>query len=307
MVDAFVMVDGKPIYASDDYPGDADLMRVTENRDTRAQIFIKKPGDLNLHSEGYPESYVVEPWPDIINATSSMRYTTGYTIRKGLNFDGQQTITSEIGYIVFRAAEAYLNYIEACYELNGNIDADADRYWRAIRDRAGVNEDYNETIRLTDMETEARTDWGAYSAGKLVDATLFNIRRERRCELMAEGFRGADIRRWRAMDQMINEPYHVLGLNLYDELVSNPDFIAANQPGLVPGENVSPESFSKYMSPYHILENNRAYDGYRWVMAHYLDPIAVQHFLITGGGDADASPLYQNPGWPLVPNQGPIE
>ena len=304
MVDAFLMTDGKPIYASDDYPGDADLMRVTENRDTRAQIFIKKPGDLNLHSAGDPESYPVEPWPNIISATATMRWTTGYTIRKGLNFDGQQTINCEIGCIIFRAVEAYLNYIEACYELNGSIDADADRYWRAVRIRAGVNEDYNETIRLTDMETEAQTDWGAYSAGKLVDATLFNIRRERRCELMAEGFRNADIRRWRSMDQMIDEPYHILGLNLYDELAANPDFVAANQPGLVEGLNVSPQSFSKYLAPYHILTNNRAYNGYRWAMAHYLDPIAVQHFLITGGGDADASPLYQNPGWPLMAGMG---
>ena len=198
--------------------------------------------------------------------------------------------------------EAYLNYIEACYELNGSIDADADRYWRAIRGRAGVNEDYNETIRLTDMNVEAQTDWGAYSAGKLVDPTLFNIRRERRCEFMAEGFRRDDIRRWRSMDQMIETPYHVLGMNLWENTgLSEYDGIIEE------GVNVSPRDFSKYLAPYHIFSNNRVYNGYRWNMAHYLEPIAIQHFLITGGGDASASPLYQNPGWPLVPNQGPTE
>lgn len=67
------------------------------------------------------------------------------------------------------------------------------------------------------MTVEAQTDWGAYSAGKLVDPVLFNIRRERRCELMAEGFRPADIRRWRSMDQMINTPYHILGMNLWEK------------------------------------------------------------------------------------------
>ena len=39
-------------------------------------------------------------------------------------------------------------------------------------------------------------------------------------------------------------------------------------------------------------------------MAHYLDPIAIQHFLITGASDTSASPLYQNPGWPLQAGQG---
>ena len=305
MVDAFVMANGMPIYADGSgYPGDEDLHTVTEGRDTRAVLFIKRPGDNNLHSEPQGPGYAVEPMPEIAASAESNRYTTGYALRKGMSFDGTQNKQQQctVGSIIFRAAEAYLNYIEACYELNGSIDADADRYWRAIRGRAGVNEDYNETIRLTDMNVEAQTDWGAYSAGKLVDPTLFNIRRERRCEFMAEGFRRDDIRRWRSMDQMIETPYHVLGMNLWENTgLSEYDGIIEE------GVNVSPRDFSKYLAPYHIFSNNRVYNGYRWNMAHYLEPIAIQHFLITGGGDASASPLYQNPGWPLVPNQGPTE
>lgn len=310
MVDAFLMSDGLPIYASNDYPGDADLMKVLDGRDSRARLFIKKPGDplILTNVEGtYNESYTVEPWPNVIAATTAQKYTTGYTIKKGLNFDGAQTYNCEIGCIIFRAVEAYLNYIEASYELNGNIDGTADGYWRAIRRRAGVSEDYMNTVKNTDVAKESETDWGAWSGGKLIDETLFNIRRERRCELMAEGFRGDDLRRWRSMDQMIETPYHVLGVNLYDELATNENFMAVNQPGLVEGVNVSPSSFSKYIAPYHVLDNNRAYNGYRWAMAHYLDPIAIQHFLITGGSDIEASPLYQNPGWPLEPNKGAIE
>lgn len=151
------------------------------------------------------------------------------------------------------------------------------------------------------MNKEGETDWAAYSAGKLVDRTLFNIRRERRCEFMAENFRNDDIIRWRAMDQMIDEPYHVLGINLW-ESVDRSKF-----PGIYGGVNVSPESFSKYLAPYHIIANNRAYNGYRWHMAHYLTPIALQHFLITGSGVAENSTLYQNPYWPLEANEGPID
>lgn len=306
MVDAFVMANGLPIYASGSgYPGDADLLKVTEGRDSRAQIFIKRPGDTNLHSEPGPESYQVEPWPNIVNSTASMRYTTGYALRKGLNFDGAQSVRDKscVGSIIFRATEAYLNYMEACYESSGALDSDAQRYWTAIRDRSKVG-NWQTTIDNTDMNIEKETDWGAYSAGKLVDATLFNIRRERRCELMAEGFRAADVRRWRSMDQMIDTPYHVLGVNVWENLAANPDFLAANGNNLKEGENISPKDFSTYCAPYHILSNNRVYEGYRWRMAHYLDPIAVQHFLITGGGSADNSTLYQNPGWPLQAGQG---
>lgn len=306
MVDAFVMANGLPIYASGSgYPGDADLLKVTEGRDSRAQIFIKRPGDTNLHSEPGPESYQVEPWPNIVNSTASMRYTTGYALRKGLNFDGAQSVRDKscVGSIIFRATEAYLNYMEACYESSGALDSDAQRYWTAIRDRSKVG-NWQTTIDNTDMNIEKKTDWGAYSAGKLVDATLFNIRRERRCELMAEGFRAADVRRWRSMDQMIDTPYHVLGVNVWENLAANPDFLAANGNNLKEGENISPKDFSTYCAPYHILSNNRVYEGYRWRMAHYLDPIAVQHFLITGGGSADNSTLYQNPGWPLQAGQG---
>lgn len=305
MVEAFVMSNGLPIYdEASGYPGDADLQKVTEKRDSRAQIFIKKPGDTNLHSAGGPESYVTEPWPNVVHSTASMKYTTGYAIRKGLNFDGAQSFRneSEVGLIVFRAVEAYLNYMEACYERTGSLDGDAKTYWSKIRNRAHVA-DFQTTIDHTVMEKE-KDDWGAWSAGQLVDATLYNIRRERRCELMAEGYRGADIRRWRSLDQLIDTPYHVYGVNLWEKLASNADFLKDNPGGLKEGENVSPRSFGNYLAPYHIMQNNRVYNGYSWRMAHYLDPIAVQHFLITGDGDVNASPLYQNPGWPVQAGLG---
>ena len=36
-------------------------------------------------------------------------------------------------------------------------------------------------------------------------------------------------------------------------------------------------------------------------MAHYLDPIAAEHFLVTSSeSDLNSSPIYQNPGWPMT-------
>ena len=146
------------------------------------------------------------------------------------------------------------------------------------------------------MQEEAKGDWGAYSAGSLIDETLYNIRRERRCELMAEGLRWMDLKRWRALDQMIDEPYHIEGFKLWGPIL---DWYDASK--LTYGSataNVSAPSVSDYLRPYEKTGKELVYDGYRWTMAHYLSPIAAQHFLITSeNNDASTSPIYQNPGW----------
>ena len=90
-------------------------------------------------------------------------------------------------------------------------------------------------------------------------------------------------------------------MNLWDKMYGLSDFN-----GIIEGENVSPKSFSKYYAPYHVLENNIVYNGYRWSMAHYLEPIAIQHFLITGESDLNTSPIYQNPGWPLQADESAL-
>ena len=306
LIDAFVMRDGLPIYASSEYPGDANLKKITDGRDLRASLFIKRPGDKNTHDDGAfnPQSFAIEPYPNILQATMSLKYTTGYTMRKGLNFKSMYSFSanSASGQIIFRAAECYMNYVEACWEKTGALDGDAKKYWNAIRSRAGLP-DYNITVAATDVSKEAPGDWGAYTAGNLVDPTLYCIRRDRRCEFFGENFRNADLRRWRAMDQMKETPWHVLGINLWDQNATLEEFKSAQSDRLIEGTTVSEKSFSKYYAPYHILSNNMAYNGYTWKMAHYLSPIAIQHFIITGGGNTDSSPLYQNPGWALDANQ----
>ena len=92
-------------------------------------------------------------------------------------------------------------------------------YWKIIREKAGFSGDAidpNTTIAATEMEKE-KLDWGAYSAGKLLDdPILYNIRRERRDELMGEALRWMDLQRWRSLDQMMTEHYHVEGIKLWN-------------------------------------------------------------------------------------------
>jgi hypothetical protein len=317
MIEAFLMKDGNPIYAAintnsdNTYYGDTSIYYIPKNRDSRLQLFLKIPGDLNLHTPAGDHGVTTEPGPNILGTSGETKYTTGYAIRKGLNFDGQNTnqAQSSDGSIIFRGAEAYLNYIEACYEKTGIIDQKADSYWRALRTRANINPDYNSTISKTDMSKEAQLDWGAYSSGKIIDATLFNIRRERRCELMAEGFRNMDLRRWRSMDQLISTPYYVEGFNLWDVMYNWKWYkTSSGSSKLIEGKNVSSREFGKYLQPYRILGANTAYNGYRWAMAHYLDPIATQHFIDSSiNGDVSTSPIYQNPYWSTTAGTGALQ
>jgi hypothetical protein len=193
--------------------------------------------------------------------------------------------------------------MEASYERNGSLDASAREYWQILRRRALVSDNIDATIAATDMSKEAENDWGAYSGGQLVNATLYNIRRERRCEFISEGLRNMDLSRWRAMDQMITTPFIPEGMHLwntpmqkwYKNLVTDGTDKA----------NVSSASLSEYIRPYQRSKNQKCYDGFVWKMAHYLDPIMIKEFQLTSpdGTTISESPIYQNPYWPTVADQ----
>src|SRR5690606_37387279 len=144
------------------------------------------------------------------------------------------------------------------------------------------------------------------SAGQLVDKTLYNIRRARSCELMGEGLRYMDLRRWRAMDQMITTPYHIAGFKLWGPMQNWYDPAKLTY-GIGDKSTVSDPALSPYLRIYQKTPTSLAFNGYRWTMAHYFNPIAIQHFLITSeNNDVSTSPIYQNPGWPTEADAGPI-
>ena len=200
---SFLMEDGLPSYASENY-SDATINATKEGRDYRWQLFMKAPGEMRYsNSSDLRFNSPVTVWS--IGDSNKESSSTGYVHGKGytLNLDYVTGMGKDAtAAVIFRAAEAYLIYIEASYLDKNSIDGDADRYWKALRERAGVDTDYNKTIAATNMAQEALYDWGAYSANTLVDPTLYNIRRERRCEFIGEGRRLDDLLRWRALDQV---------------------------------------------------------------------------------------------------------
>lgn len=298
----FLMENGLPIYAAGSgYAGDDYITDTKIDRDWRWRLFMKAPKEAkavdNIATVEYfpeaPRLYV----SDAKNATS-----TGYIQGKGysLDYNDQLLGKDQTAFVVYRASEAYLNYIEASYLKNGNIDATADKYWKALRARAGVDTDYQKTINATDMSKEALNGWDAYSHGALVDATLYNIRRERRCEFIGEGFRYMDLIRWRALDQL--NGYQLEGAKIFGPMKSifgdNLKYDQADEKN----NNVSSPSLSDYLRPNQVTSTNQYYNGLYFYEAHYLDPIAVQHFMITSpdGSTVSQSPIYQNPGWPIT-------
>jgi hypothetical protein len=313
-VESFLMKDGRPIYSSTYQYEDTTMASVVKNRDPRLTIFLKVPGQVNVFKNmdaTYGDHAVpVEPVPLITQRTSEKGYSTGYTIRKGGTFD-KALCANGNGYtasITFRATEALLNYMEAEYMLTKDINAGHIlEYWRIIRERAGFTGDAvnpEVTIQATDINKE-KLDWGAYTAGQLLtDKVLYNIRRERRCELMAEGLRWMDLERWRSLDQMIDTPYHIEGFHLWNTPMEKwyNNLVADGSSS----SNASEESRSEYFRPYEIvLSNNPFSNGYTWAMAQYLQPLPIKEFLLTASDHVslDKSPLYQNPYWPTVPDE----
>lgn len=331
-VETFLFRDGKPIYAHPEYT-DTSIKNVRKDRDSRLQLFMMTPGEMLGYNErdGVTEMFL-ETKLNLLNGTS--KATTGYMLRKGVGATWYRDgLTGTEGCPVFRGTEAYLNYLEAsCIENGGNsIDATAQSYWKQLRKRAGLPEDYMITVNATvypssvqeavaykDGPQTFETDWAVYSKGEQVSKLLYNIRRERRCELIEENMRMMDLKRWRALDQLDyknfpNEGYRVSGMNLWEseELAEfdEGELKGEGEPG-VTGPNVSGKTKSgKYLCPFRANPNNYLYNrGYKWCEAHYLSPIGVKNFRQTASNleDLSTSVIYQNPGWSTEVDTPPI-
>lgn len=313
LISSFLMKNGLPVYASNSgFKGDKSLDKESEGRDERMQLFVwaentvlkSDPAESSVKDTGV---VVHLEKPNITDPSVQTRDLTGYRQRKHFTYDYNQRYSDETlgtnACPIFRSAEAYLNYIEACYEKDQKLDAKATAYWKAIRARAGVDEDFQKTIANTDMTKEAElNDLGVWSAGKMVDATLYNIRRERRCEFIGEGMRWDDLKRWRSWDRLFTKPFIPEGMNLWDEAYKN--YTKDTEKLIADGttnSNVSMKSVSKYMRPLQRWKtNNQLYNGYTWKKAYYLNPIGISELKL-------APNLYQNPYWPSNEAGLPLE
>lgn len=309
MVESYLMKDGKPIYNSSYTYSDQTIADVAKDRDPRLTIFLKVPGQKNIfkNMSASEDHYVIdEPNPVITVRTQEDGYSTGYTIRKGGTFDKANTGNGNCynALEVFRATEALLNYMEAEYMLTNSLSGKVLEYWKDVRRAAGFKGDAinpQVTIDATDMSKE-KADWGSYSAGSQVDKVLYNIRRERRDEMIGEGLRYMDLQRWRSMDQLMTTPAHMEGFHLWNTPMES--WYTNLKADGTSDANVSSKSLSEYYRPLEANQTaqNSYKDGFTWHMAHYLQPLPLKQFLLTSSDYTDVakSPLYQNPYWPTT-------
>ena len=170
-VDSFLCTDGLPISLSGMYEGSADISQTLANRDLRLVQSVED----ELAYIGNPNEK---------GFTSS----TGYIITK---FNNPSLGASEIlapnnptDAPIFWLAEVMLNYAEAAAEL-GTLDQNIlDATINMLRSRAGVA-----PMLLASLPDDPVRDSD-------VSPLLWEIRRERRSELIMDGFREWDIRRW---------------------------------------------------------------------------------------------------------------
>lgn len=344
MVNSFLMKNGLPIYASksgyDKKWEDQGVNATLKDRDSRIVIFTKKPydfeaekygmngnryvsasgkvlakGDVNYYtSAGKEDTCKI----DYIFGTNIAMAPTGYIVKKGKHYSYLMALNhanGTSGGIVFRGAEALLNYMEAYYEKHTSLDERAKRYWKALRTRAGIKEDYMVTNAATKMEEEAKGDWAAYSHGKLLsDVTLYNIRRERRNELCAEAFRWDDLKRWRAMDQLCDHPYVIEGAKFWGTIYNNNKALMEKCIVDAAKGNMSSKDLSDYICPYQKVTANNSIakqGGFLFSKAQYLEPIGAAAFRQTAvdPDNFSSSVIYQNPGWKIEASTGaqPVE
>ena len=279
-VESFLCKDGKPIAVSDLYQGDNTLDEELMNRDPRMYQLIdninrpwavQKDGTIDLHRS------VKDPTksaPDV-SASASV---TGYMNTKHLSADPTQWVAnaSTYDFIVYRYAEVLLNYAEAKYELGELTQDILDETINKLRDRVEMPHLKME-VGFTDP------NWPNY--GYEVAPLLQEIRRERRIELVAEGFRYDDIIRWKGV-KVYENPKTVLGMRVTDDVKA---LYVDGTFGGDKGRALVEYQGKTYIRPYTKDLNDA---GRKWASddKRFLNPISKNVILINKN-------ITQNPGW----------
>ena len=193
IVNSYLMTNGDRFT---DQPGYETMQYYDEmqNRDPRLTQTVVGPGYMRINS-------------DAVSSPNFGASTTGYQITKWVtDASGDGYLGSSNDYILFRAAEVYLNYAEAKAELGTLTQEDLKISIKKIRDRVGMpNIDMlaanaNPDPYLCAPETGYRNVTGPNKG------VILEIRRERTIELLLEGFRYYDIIRWKE-GKMFEQPF----------------------------------------------------------------------------------------------------
>ncbi|WP_299823764.1 RagB/SusD family nutrient uptake outer membrane protein [uncultured Pontibacter sp.] len=188
-IDSYLAEDGLPISISPLYQGDKGIDDVMTNRDPRiTETFVSDELRLNGISSNYS--------------------TTGYATHKFLNEaikdqpDGSSNLNPTDAPVI-RYGEVLLNYAEATAELAtvggpAMTQIDLDKSINKLRARPGIG---LPALQVQgNLPAVSGVTYDDPQRDPSVPSLIWEIRRERRVELMMEGFRLDDLRRWKKLE-----------------------------------------------------------------------------------------------------------
>lgn len=283
-VESFANADGLPIYMGTF--SDATIADVFKNRDARLSLIVD-PDVLCPVGYAYKEG---------INSS------TGYWTDKLVDWNDYGTSTwlapnNTTDAPVYTYSEVLLNYAEACAELEdlgggAMTQTDLDRSVNELRIKHGKLPKLTYagkgivSVNGITITADPKNKTG-------ISNMLWELRRERRSELMCDGFRYFDLMRWKlgSLLDFTKNPECCLGASLdaikafYEATKDEELYKDKKYSDIIDGNFWS--SDNKYLSAFNQAKNNRVFDETR----HYLEPIPSTQITL------NPNLLPQNPGW----------
>ena len=193
IVNSYLMTNGDRFT---DQPG-YETMQYYDEMQTRAPRLTQTvvgPGYMRINS-------------DAVSSPNFGASTTGYQITKWVtDASGDGYLGSSNDYILFRAAEVYLNYAEAKAELGTLTQEDLKISIKKIRDRVGMPNIDMDAANANPDPYLCALESGYQNVTGPNKGVILEIRRERTIELLLEGFRYYDIIRWKE-GKVFEQPY----------------------------------------------------------------------------------------------------
>ena len=301
IVNSYLMTNGDRFT---DQPGYETMQYYDEmqNRDPRLTQTVVGPGYMRINS-------------DAVSSPNFGASTTGYQITKWVtDASGDGYMGSSNDYILFRAAEVYLNYAEAKAELGTLTQEDLKISIKKIRDRVGMPNIDMDAANANPDPYLCALESGYQNVTGPNKGVILEIRRERTIELLLEGFRYYDIIRWKE-GKVFEQPYKGMyfpgltqgsGDNRYDVFDMNDGTVGDKEKVdicIYTGKKPSVKNIRKF---YKLGDEFVLTDGDKGnIICHdiekeprqwredrdYLYPIPTQERLLSNGT------LSQNPNW----------
>lgn len=270
-VESFLAKDGLPIGLSPLYQGDNGISNVVANRDPRLTETIAP----ELRLKGVVPNYS----------------TSGYAVRKFFNEslkdlpEGSSNLNRTDAPVI-RYAEVLLNYAEATAELGNMTQADLDKSINRLRSRPFANTPAADKLPpLQVMGGQPAVNGTVYDDPErdpTVPALIWEIRRERRTELMFEGFRLDDLKRWKKLEYTDTEANSEINRGAW---IKKSDY-----PSLHADVRIENGTAEGYIVPAPAASSARTFTDPKV----YLDPIPLDQIKLY---ETQGVTLTQNPGW----------